>query len=153
MADLDAGDLVIPGRLGIDVQQGEISEAGNSDDVGLVCVGLLASVNIEDVDEDSVGSCHDITLEVGGVNSVDTEWPSVDCQGVVWWGQDQTCGGDDDVLGDEETVAALVARPEVLEKGQLCDWKSSGIGGSGEDEFRVDTDDGGSILAVDLLSG
>ena len=129
VADLDAGNVHVPVTLAINVEESNVSKTTDTDELSLVGVSLTTSVNVVNVNEVSVSSGHGVTLEIGRVDSVGGEWPSVVSQGVVGWGHDQVGRGDDDVLGDEESTSVSVDCEQV---GEVCETfntegESSGI--------------------------
>lgn len=142
VALLDAWDLLIPLGGSVDVEDCKITKSIDTNDFSLVGIAVATSVDVEDIDEDSVGSGHDVTLEGSSINLVSHERPSVVEKSMVGWGQDILGGSDDHVLSNEETVAVLVDSIQVGSVDKTVVGCQIGICSSGEIELRMDTNHG-----------
>ena len=114
MATTDARELLVGGVILVDPEKGEITNTINSEKFEGVVESVLGAVNIENISSEAGSTGDAITVEEGGVNlATRGKRIAVVDGGDVGAEQGDAGRSDDEMVGNEETVAALLEQTDV----------------------------------------
>lgn len=164
MATTNARELLVGWVILVDPEKGEITNTINSEKFKSVVEGVLGAVDIENISSEAGSASNAITVEEGGVDlATSSEGVAVVDGADIGAEQGDAGGSNDEMVGNEETVAALLEQTDVDVEVEERNFRArvggarirasvvvtdarAGSGDSGEGGLSKNADDGGTLL-------